>query len=244
MEKIFSEEDSQTLIFELASADQWPLDDTGWLDTTWMQGVDSFYNDSCPDDPNTSPGIRPDGHGTTDGKCLTGCVATAMGQIINYWRYPSSVIFTSTQDYVSSIDPNDGYGTRITSIHAPDANMSYIDYNYGYPSQSTIADLLFACGVSVKMRYSDAGSGAWIWHPSAEVDAERAFQNTFGYQVQGKLGTDTDFYDILEDNMKEGQPALLGIFQSGYINGHAIVADGFRSTGEFHLNFGWGPKFT
>ena len=35
-EEYLSEEKSQTLIGELASADQWPEDDTGWLDTTWV----------------------------------------------------------------------------------------------------------------------------------------------------------------------------------------------------------------
>ena len=235
-----SEEGAQTFTLELASAQQWPSDDTGWLDTTWTQGTWSFENDSCPDDPNTLPGVRPNGYGTEDGRCLTGCVATAMGQIVNYWKYPSSVLFTSSQDYVSHMDPGDGYNERIIPIHAPDANMLFIDYNSGDPSQLTVADLLFACGVSVKMNYSDGGSSAWIWNPSAPegVDAERAFQNTFGYQAEGKSGYDTDFYDVLENNMEEGQPVLLCIEKANAA--HAIVADGFRDTGEFHLNFGWG----
>jgi len=227
------------LVFEIASADQWPeFDNRGWLgNIAWQQG--GAYNNSCPKDPTSFWGFR----------CLVGCTAVAMGQVIYYWQYPDSVSFDSSDGYESRRNPDDGKGERVIHIDQDhdtldfpsfdelDARLTDIDYS---GDNSEIADFLFACGIAVEMQYSDAGSGAYVYYPWADVDAERALRNKFGYQANGKWESDNDFYDVLENDMKEGQPALLTIYNEG---GHAIVADGFRSTGEFHLNFGWGAGY-
>lgn len=236
-ERYLSEERSQALVSELADADQWPDDDTGWLDTTWEQG--GAYNNSCPKDPTSFWGFR----------CLVGCTAVAMGQVIYYWQYPDSISFDSSDKYVSRTDPEDGKGERVIRIDEDHEALDFPSFDelnarlasIGYSGDmSEIADFLFACGIAVKMDYSDQGSGAYVYSPWADVDAERALKNKFGYQANGKWGSDGDFYDVLENDMKGGQPALLTIYKENYEGGHAIVADGFRSTGEFHLNFGWG----
>lgn len=46
------------------------------ITTTWSQGT--YYNTSCPADAG-----GPDGH------VVVGCVATAMGQVMNYHNYPT-----------------------------------------------------------------------------------------------------------------------------------------------------------
>lgn len=233
-------DNSITLFVE--DVEQWPSNkNTGLLDTTWNQ--DGLYNDSCPDDPNTIPGKRfADGEsgGTEDGKCLTGCTATAMGQIINYWRFPANIAFTAADDYISSMDPGDGFGERIIHISAPEASILDIGYGNGDPSPSTIADLLFACGVACKANYSDYGT-------SAALSAAAYYR--FGYASAVEVpGNDDSLYYILKDNMKNAQPAQISIAQcngnlcEGY---HTPVVDGYRvsSLGEYyHLNFGWGSS--
>ena len=230
-ERYLSEERSQALISELAVAGQWPDDDTGWLDTTWEQT--DFYNNSCPKDPTSLWGLR----------CLVGCTAVAMGQVIYYWQYPDSVFFDSSDEYVSEYDGCiiniDGDHGTLDFPSFDELNISLANISYSGDKQE-IADFLFACGIAVKMNYSDQVSGAWVWTPSADIDAERALKNKFRYQANGKYESDGDFYDVLENDMKGGQPALLAIYKENYEGGHAIAADGFRSTGEFHLNFGWG----
>ena len=64
---------------------------TPLLSSTWDQG--KYYNEMCPADP-----AGPSGH------CVTGCVATAMGQVLNYFRWPD----TGTGSYSYSCPP---YGT-------------------------------------------------------------------------------------------------------------------------------------
>jgi len=238
-ENYLSEEKSKALVFEIASADQWPeFDNRGWLgNIAWQQG--GAYNNSCPKDPTSFWGFR----------CLVGCTAVAMGQVIYYWQYPDSISFDSSDKYISKIDPEDGKGERVIRIDEDhealdfpsfdelNARLASIGYSGG---MSEIADFLFVCGIAVKMDYSDKRSEAWVWTPWANIDAERALKNKFGYQANGKSGSDNDFYHLLENDMKEGQPVLLAIYKENYEGGHAIATDGFRSTGEFHLNFGWG----
>ena len=192
-----------------------------YLDTYWDQG--GIYNDSCPMDPNTGQ------------QCITGCVATAMAQIVNYWEYPSSVTFTTADNYTSVYNPGDGYGTRVIDIYAPDASMSGINYNGNgsHPNNQTIADLHFACGVRVEMMYSSSASGAY--------HRESAYKGKFQYATATLTdpGSNPNFYDDLRADMYNAKPAQIGAY--GWIGGHSIVCDGYRSTGTnvFHINYGW-----
>lgn len=207
-------------ILLLAPGDSWPPDGQtitgGWVETQWHQR--SPYNDECPIDPVTSD------------RCVVGCVATAMGQIVNFWQYPDSVIFSTLDSYTTE--------TRGISIDATEASIPEIDYNDGFPSFATCADISYACGVSVYMDYTSVGSGANHW------DCAQGYRMDFDYDVADwKDADDWDFYDVLEQNMKDSMPAQLGIVSSQY--GHSIVCDGFRETvtdDEWHLNFGWGSS--
>jgi len=208
-----------------------------WVATTWSQG--NPYNIKCPIDPDTGE------------RSLTGCVATAMGQICNYWLHPVDVTFPADDDYTTD--------TRGIFIDASTANLNDLDYYDNgplEPSSSTTADLLYACGVAVRMDYTSEGSGAF----SANVAAALAgslptswswvVPNRFHYQFADWRTMDPSwpspyyistngFYDLLADNMKSRQPSLLAIKNTTTDTGHAIVCDGYKSTGEYHLNFGW-----
>jgi len=96
-QRYLSEEKTQALVLELADADQWPEDDRGWLGArgiTWEQR--DSYNESCPKDPITQE------------RCVVGCVAVAIGQIIYYREYPDSVSFDSSDGYESRCTPPKG----------------------------------------------------------------------------------------------------------------------------------------
>ncbi|MBD3284998.1 T9SS type A sorting domain-containing protein [candidate division WOR-3 bacterium] len=208
----------------LDPGDSWPepgsTETGGWVKTEWHQGPP--YNDLCPIDPET--GVR----------SYVGCVATAMAQIINYWQYPSSVTFTENDNYSYYPYPYQDQDTSI-QIYAPDASISFIDYNNGNPSDEMCAALCYACGVSVGMQYSSEGSGAFTG------DCEESLLKQFNYlnaRFTSARDTDTNtFKEILEKNMKDSMPAILAS------SGHAYVCDGFRETefvDEWHLNYGWG----
>jgi PKD repeat protein len=206
--------------------DSWPPSGQtwtgGWVESMWHQG--SPYNDDCPIDPLTSD------------RCVVGCVATAMGQIIAFWQYPDSVIFTSADDYTTV--------SRGIDIDATTASIPSIDYNDGSPSTEVCTDISFACGVSVQMNYRSTGSGAY------HHDCANGYRYDFDFSTaEVKDATALDFYDVLEQNMKDSMPAQLGIirYDPPPPVGHSIVCDGFREPvsggdDEWHLNYGWGSN--
>ncbi len=150
--------------------------------------------------------------------------------IIDYWEWPPSVHF----------DSGDSYNSTATSpsiwIDAPAASMDTIDYNASgsSPDIETVGRLSYACGVATVMDYSSDGSSSDTrWVPEALLDF-------FDYDEANSITImASDFYDVLEDDMIETRPAELGIWGMGS-GGHAIVADGFMTSGEYHLNMGWG----
>jgi len=201
------------------------------MDTIWGQGT--IYNDSCPIDPGTGS------------RCITGCVATAMAQIVNYWEHPASLHFSSpADDYVSSstsppinID-GDASIRDFPSFPTLSSRLSSINYtgNGSNPADDTIADIMFACGVSVHMGYTSASSG------TLTSNVASALRNKFNYDSAEVKDPDydSDFYTILSGNMKSSYPAQLAVAKAGLSGGHSIVCDGFRdSDGAFHLNYGW-----
>lgn len=115
-------------------------------DITFNQGHP--YNQNCPDGENTQ-------------KCVTGCVATAMAQVMRYWQHPNQ----STQEIPDyTIDYYDGSSTTFPgwSITTIDWANMLSSYN-GSESQTQInavATLMALCGASVEMDYSVYGSSA------------------------------------------------------------------------------------
>jgi len=69
-----------------------------------------------------------------------------------------------------------------------------------------------------------------------------ALSNKFGYTSAEYINADDSlFYDILEQNMKGGQPSELVITRASS-GGHAIVCDGYNTDDQYHLNFGYGEN--
>ena len=174
---------------------------------TWNQTTP--WNNNCPTDP------------TTRQTCVTGCVATALAQIINYWQFPSSVTFRTNDNYTStSTNP----GIPITAPTASISNITYSTNPLTNPSNSTMAALSFAAGVSVQMQYSSGISSAatadvavalagspspWstsksssIWgYTSADIRGYHYNKWSAPYAV-----SQTTFYNTLRNNMQAGHP--------------------------------------
>lgn len=196
----------------------------GWIETQWDQMYP--YNMFCP---NNWP---------------VGCLSTAMVQVINYHRYIDDANFDDTDDYVvSSVSPSftiDDDWQQYGFLSFPDLN-TYLDSIRAYYSTNReltyelIAALSFAGGVSVDMQYAPDGSGAYL------SDADNALLYKFGYDSATYYWSSyPNFYSLLQEDMENARPALLGISGAG---GHAIICDGLNTDDNpptYHLNFGWG----
>ncbi len=205
------------------------------LTTTWDQG--QYYNALCPEDAN-SP---------YDGHVPTGCVATAMAQIVNYWGYP--VHGRGTHSYnVSGLDANSFYG----DVNTTGYGTLYVDYDsitydyYNMPNAlsatsttqevAAVAQLMYHCGVSVNMLYGPSESGAMEEDVRSALISYYGFAPTLGY-AQRQVYTENAWIDSLRANIDRGEPVFY--CGSSAWAAHAFVLDGYKQDNYFHFNFGW-----
>lgn len=193
------------------------------LSTTWDQG--SPYNSMCP--------------GSGWSRCPTGCVATAMAQVMKYWSYPSKGC--GSHSYVCS------YNNQTLSADFGNTTYNWSSMPNSVTSSNTaVATLMFHCGVAVEMNYSASGSGAPTLDPYGNnyPSAEAAFKCYFGYNstLKGKRKDgfdDSEWINMLKAELDAGRPVMYSGFDQSLTDGHAFVCDGYNSSNYFHFNWGW-----
>ena len=200
------------------------------LTTRWAQ--DSLYNDMCPADP-----AGPNGH------VYTGCVATAMAQVIRYWEYPTvgNGEYGYEHNYQGLMDGCGNYGylyanfgnTTYDYAHMPDV----LDENSTAEEVAAVATLMFHCGVSVNMMYGVYGSSA------IGIMAAKALRNYFRYpsnvkSVMRDNYTDQAWHDMINHELDELAPVIYG-GNDDNAGGHAFVCDGYSDDDFYHINWGW-----
>lgn len=183
------------------------------LDCHWSQW--SPYNNFCP---NGSP---------------TGCVPTAMAQLIFYYKWPSKTTATipgyTTNDYTIPSIP-------ITEIDWSNLIPSY-DYGYSPKQANAVATLMKMCGTAVNVIYNDASSGA------ASSMIANALVNYFDYDQGVVLYQDhyesDKWCQMMYDELADGHPIPYSGKGSG---GHSFIIDGYDKNDYFHINWGWGGE--
>lgn len=189
------------------------------LATTWDQV--SPYNMLTPD-PNTT---------------VTGCVATAMAQVMKYYSYPPKGTGTASVSYgggsfTMNLDQTTFEWDKMLDSYADNAGTE--------EQKKAVATLMKACGYAAKMKYGPT-SGA------TARDMAKAMVDNFKYDLALDLlhreyYTDEEWDSIVYDNLQKGQPILYsGVTESG--GGHEFVCDGYRTDGYYHFNWGWSGAY-
>jgi hypothetical protein len=216
---------------------QWPPEGTtstgGWLETNWTQ--DGIYDDMCPMDP------------VTNQRSYAGCPATAMAQILNYYKTTNGTQFTDDDDYYHQYAGrnywiDDDYIDRdFPSFPELNAHLDTVAQCYsgnGILKNRGKAALTFACGVAAHQVYTSQGSGTFGVSQAEEAYLRFGFSGNTFFE-----GTDTTLYDTLSQNMMDARPAHLAIVDPGWTSGHNVVVDGYNTDEYYHLNFGWGGVY-
>lgn len=204
------------------------------LTTTWGQEMPYFLQ--CPKQSGEY--------------CVVGCVATAMAQVMYYWKYPTSC------DAISSYYDYWGYG-RVPGLQATTfeydkmldtycewdwANSELVQLDYTDEQAQAVAKLSRYCGQAVYMSYSPDGSGAYT------DDQYDAMVNTFGYKSSAELVSKSSYWgsgytndewsQMLNNEFDAGRPVLYSADDPSE-GGHAFILDGYNSDGLYHVNWGW-----
>lgn len=161
-----------------------------------------------------------------------GCVATAMAQVMNYHRWPSTCNFYTSywwQTGYQQLSENISYSFDWSAMAV---SGSWAETSY---QQEQLGKLLKACAYSVEMDFDPDGSGAYSYKVADALKEKFDYSASTSYYYR-------DMYDYSTwESMLFNSLAGYGpIIYSGYgdIGGHEFVLDGYDN-GRFHINWGW-----
>ena len=202
------------------------------LDTFWGQGEP--YNLHCPE---------------IDGqRCVTGCVATALAQIMYYHKWPED--YTTdipAYDYTLSSWNNESQSWDNPTAEALPAtqfdwdkmNTVYLP-NSSEESKEAVSKLMRYCGQAFWMEYG-------INESSASMGEHfRALVNKFGYSDKIELAlydyySPTEWDHLIYNELQCHRPLIYS--SSSFFGEHAFVCDGYDGDGYYHMNLGFDGNY-
>lgn len=188
---------------------------TPLLTTTWNQGCN--YNDSVPVVS-----------GGPCGKAYTGCVPTAIAQLLKFHSYPTTGWGQNTHNVACCGSFTVDFGAQTYNYAAMPNSLS--------SGNAQVAQLMFHCGIAAEAYYSPSNtiSGGSI------SDMKRYFK--YSLEMTGKYKnqcTNTEFENLLISELNAGRViAAVG-------GSHQYLIDGYKTSPslQFHVNFGWGGSY-
>lgn len=183
------------------------------------------YNNKCPVLKNQ--------------QTVTGCVATAMAQIMYFHKWPKT--------RVPAMDSYNFYNGTVPATTAATIDWSSMKLSYSGTetdaSANAVATLMRLCGQSVETYYGSAEQGG---SNASTSEVPFALKTIFNYDsntqwVSRSNYTVVDWDRLIYNEISNQRPVLYSGHSSGqYASGHAFVIDGYDGKGYYHVNWGWG----
>ena len=164
----------------------------------------------------------------------TGCVATAVAQVMKYWQYPEVATGTGTIN-----NPVDG-GTLSMALgeepFAWDKMLNSYSGKYTDEQAHAVAYLMKAVGYASQMKYGQYSSGAFSYIAGLALMDNFGYNPDIEYCIRNYYGAD-EWEEMIYNEVANGRPVIYG-GQSTSV-GHEFVCDGYNGDGYFHFNWGW-----
>ena len=188
-------------------------------ETIWGQGEP--FNNKCPE--------------INGERTVTGCVATALSQIMYIHKYPTKG--TGSHSYTTeteglTVSANFGNTTYDWANMIPNYKGSYTT-----TQANAVATLMHHVGVAADMDYTVDGSGAVSSIALAAITEYFGYNKAINVLPKDFLKEETTLQTIASD-LQAGRPVYIS---GSTVNqeGHAFVCDGMQSDGYLHINWGW-----
>lgn len=189
-------------------------------DIKWNQSEP--YNNMCPkyDGTNLS---------------ATGCVATAMAQVMMYWKYPKE-LKADINEYETYTHKLPVAGELKGQKYDWDNMLpTYTNNNYTQTQADAVAKLMLHCGKAVEMDYGEE-SGAIV--TPGRLAKYFGYDSDLMLDLMRSCFTLAEWTAIIDKELQAKRPILYsGITTNG---GHQFVCDGSDGNGLYHINWGWG----
>lgn len=202
-----------------AKADIIPL-----VSTKWNQ--DAPFNNQCPY------------YSQYGGRAATGCVATAMAQVMKYHEWPTDAT-TGIPGYTS-----ESYDLQLPLLSPTTFDWANMldDYsgNYTTAQGTAVATLMKYCGWSVMMDYGPS-SGSTTDLVAYALKSYFDYNTTTTQFVSRSYYTYAKWIELIYHELANNRPVVYGGLSTG--GGHEFVCDGYQyknNTDYFHINWGWG----
>jgi hypothetical protein len=192
-----------------------------FLRSKWGQGKN--YNYYCPRDDSSSYNRR----------AVTGCVATAMAQLMYYFRFPESGVGSYSYQHAK-------YGTL-------SANFATAHYDYAQmcdvpaAPNAAISLLMNHCGIAVDMDYGYNGSG--MYNHSAAKALKTYFKFSDSTQYVFRDSTTANWDSLIVMHLEQKIPLYYAGWSKPPTDGHAFICDGYQKDDQdhyyYHFDFGW-----
>lgn len=196
------------------------------IKTKW--GQQSPYNNKCPKDPKD-----------TSSRCYTGCVATAMAQVMKYHGYP---------------EHGEGNTSYSTAKYGIELSMDFSSTTFSWsnmPNKCTssssstqknaVALLMSACGIAVHMDYGGkkaGGSSAILYNCAYALTNYFNYNPNIRYLLKQDYN-DEDWENIIIEDLQNKRPVIYGGCKNNDGDeGHAFVLAGYENN-KFYVNWGW-----
>lgn len=179
------------------------------------------FNNACP----VSGGKR----------CITGCAATALAQIMRYHRWPETG--KGSNSYTAqSISQTVSLDFSTVTFDWDNMLDKYKGQQTTTAQNNAVAQLNFACGVAMNMNYAPNNSSATIMAAGSGAYNYLDYAESVLY-IYRDYWPAQDWEQAIYDEMVAGRPVLYGGVSTSF--GHAFVCDGYQLGGYFHFNWGW-----
>lgn len=168
----------------------------------------------------------------------TGCVATAMAQVMAYYKYPKQL----KADIPGYVNRWNGIPMEIPTITREEGVYDWDNMlpkynkeaNATQQQKDAVAKLMYHCGAAVKMSYGPE-SGAAV--------SSSKLAKYFGYDADLMMDLNRSTFSldkwmqIIDTELAAGRPVLYGGQASD--GGHQFICDGKDGEGLYHINWGW-----
>lgn len=168
----------------------------------------------------------------------TGCVATAMAQVMAYYKYPKQL----KADIPGYVNRWNGIPLEIPTITREEGIYDWDNMlpkynkeaNATQQQKDAVAKLMYHCGAAVQMNYGPESA--------ASVSASK-LAKYFGYDADLMMDLNRSTFSldkwmqIIDTELAAGRPVLYGGQASD--GGHQFICDGKDGEGLYHINWGW-----